>query len=251
MSVGINIDSLHPSQTVRDIQTRDGVLLLDIEQGRCLAISPVGVLIWKELRLNRSADEILNHLYTKFPQVPSERIREDFIGFTTQLSKQELMTHRRARPEHGIPKLIRLLRSHKQLYERRRMVNTSVPRFLLLKAIFGLLIFDALRFRGRFAKIHASIRAWPVAKRSTSSPDVLEKVCQAVNYACVWYPKRVLCLQRSAVTTCLLRHCGLSAEMVVGAQAIPFKAHAWTEVDGQVVNERRHVQRAYMVWDRC
>lgn len=57
-------------------------------------------------------------------------------------------------------------------------------------------------------------------------------------------PKQVLCLQRSAVTTCLMRHNGLRATMVLGAQTLPFKAHAWTEVDGRAVNERRDVQSA-------
>jgi hypothetical protein len=72
-----------------------------------------------------------------------------------------------------------------------------------------------------------------------------------MNYACVFYPKHVLCLQRSAVTTCLLRDCGVPAKMVMGAQKVPFKAHAWTEVNCSAVNERRNVQKVYAVWERC
>ena len=73
----------------------------------------------------------------------------------------------------------------------------------------------------------------------------------AVNYAGVWYPKQALCLQRSFVTTYLLRKYGLSAHMVLGAQKLPFKAHAWVEVEGRAVNERSNVQATYAVWDRC
>jgi hypothetical protein len=53
------------------------------------------------------------------------------------------------------------------------------------------------------------------------------------------------------VTTCLLRTCGIPAQMVIGAQEFPFKAHAWTEVDGRAINERRDVQKVYLVWERC
>ena len=69
--------------------------------------------------------------------------------------------------------------------------------------------------------------------------------------ACIWYWKEVRCLQRSAVTTSLLRHCGVPAQMVIGALEIPFTAHAWTEVDGRAIHERRDVQKIYAVLERC
>ena len=39
--------------------------------------------------------------------------------------------------------------------------------------------------------------------------------------------------------------------MVLGAQKLPFKAHAWVEVGGRAINERSNVQTIYVVWDRC
>src|SRR5580704_7845541 len=88
------------------------------------------------------------------------------------------------------------------------------------------------------------------APRTAAGWNVLRRACVAVNYACVWYPKQALCLQRSFVTTYLLRKHGVAAQMVVGAQKLPFKAHAWVEVGGRAVNERSDVQ-AYGVWERC
>ena len=122
--------------------------------------------------------------------------------------------------------------------------------FLIFKALIGLLVFDLRGFDHDFVKMHAFVRKWPLAQRSPNDQSV-ERISEAVNYACVWYPKRVRCLQRSAVTTCLLRNCGVSAKMVMGAQVLPLKAHAWTEVDGRAINERRDVQRLYQVWERC
>jgi hypothetical protein len=123
-------------------------------------------------------------------------------------------------------------------------------RLVFWKALVGLLLFDCLRLDRNFARMHRLVRNWRTAPRVVS-PDAVALVCRAVNYACVAYPKRMLCLQRSVVTTCLLRSCGLSAQLVIGAQKLPFKAHAWTEVNGCAVNETRNVQSIYQVWERC
>jgi hypothetical protein len=123
-------------------------------------------------------------------------------------------------------------------------------RFLIWKALFGLLAFDVLGFGRSFARMHRFVAARKVAPRLRSS-NVVDRVCEAVNNACVWYPKRVLCLQRSAVITCMLRHYGVPAQMIIGAQKLPFKAHAWIEVGGEAINERNEVQAKYSVWERC
>ena len=124
------------------------------------------------------------------------------------------------------------------------------PRFLIWKALLGLLAFDVLGFGRNFPKMHRFVSRWRVSPR-TAPRDGVDRVCEAINYACVWYPKRALCLQRSAVTTCLLRTCGVPAKMVIGSQNLPFKAHAWTEVNGRAINERRDVLKIYGVWERC
>src|SRR5260370_41558756 len=105
-------------------------------------------------------------------------------------------------------------------------------RFLFLKALVGLVAYDLL-FLGRdFATLHRIVRNWIVTCKEPAL-DTTDRVCDAVNRACIWYPKRALCLQRSSVTTCLLRNCGVSAQLVLGAQKLPFKAHAWDEVNGR------------------
>ena len=81
--------------------------------------------------------------------------------------------------------------------------------------------------------------------------DGVERICAAVDMACIWYPKEVLCLQRSAATACLLKRYGIPAQMVIGAQQMPFRAHAWVEVDGRVVNDKPYTPEMYAVLDRC
>lgn len=120
---------------------------------------------------------------------------------------------------------------------------------LFFRALTALVTYDLLSAMCQFNTIHALVKGWPVT--STPHSDTVDHVCNAVNYACIWYPKQALCLQRSFVTTYLLRKSGVAAQMVLGAQKLPFKAHAWVEVDGRAINERSDVQAAYAVWDRC
>jgi len=121
---------------------------------------------------------------------------------------------------------------------------------LFFRALLLLVTYDILSTLSTFARIHKKVESWTVAP-GPADPHAIQRVCTAVNYACIWYPKQVLCLQCAFVTTYLLRRKGVSARMVLGAQKLPFKAHAWVEVDGRAINERSNVQATYTVWDRC
>ena len=121
---------------------------------------------------------------------------------------------------------------------------------LLLQALFALLLYDILSILRPFKSIHATVKRWRVADKPVGQ-DTIDRVCTAVNCACVWYPKQALCFQRSFVTTYLLRKRGVAAQMVLGAQKLPFKGHVWVEVNGRAVNERSDVQAIYGVWERC
>jgi hypothetical protein len=121
---------------------------------------------------------------------------------------------------------------------------------LFFRALFMLVAYDVLSTFSAFGKIHKMVKRWTVARRPPDA-DAVNRVSTAVNYACIWYPKQVLCLQCAFVTTYLLRKKGILARMVLGAQKLPFKAHAWVEVDGRPINERSNVQATYAVWDRC
>ncbi|PYT66035.1 MAG: lasso peptide biosynthesis B2 protein [Acidobacteria bacterium] len=122
--------------------------------------------------------------------------------------------------------------------------------FLVLQAYLKLIHFDILMARKNFAALYTKVRESPRGKHA-SAPDAVERICAAVDMACIWYWKEVLCLQRSAAATCLLKKYGVPAQMVIGAQQMPFKAHAWVEVNGRVVNDKPYVPEMYAVLDRC
>jgi hypothetical protein len=122
--------------------------------------------------------------------------------------------------------------------------------FLVLQAYLRLIEFDFYLARGNFQALYEKVRSCPV-RRAPVSHDAAETISAAVDVACIWYWKEALCLQRSAATACLMKRYGVRAELVIGAQQMPFRAHAWVEVDGQVVNDKPYMPEMYVVLDRC
>jgi hypothetical protein len=107
-----------------------------------------------------------------------------------------------------------------------------------------------MRF-GNLESIHTLVRKAEITDSGTRLVPSVQELCRAMDLACVFYVKRVLCLQRSAATTLLFRHYGHKAEMVIGAQLYPFRSHAWVEIDGAVANDKPYMLDIYQVLDRC
>lgn len=122
--------------------------------------------------------------------------------------------------------------------------------FLVLRAYLRLIQFDLYLAQGNFNALYEKVRRCPVRKMPVSAIAV-EQICAAVDMACIWYWKEVLCLQRSAAAACLLKRSGVPAQVILGAQQMPFKAHAWVEVDGRIVNDKPYMREIYAVLDKC
>jgi hypothetical protein len=123
--------------------------------------------------------------------------------------------------------------------------------FLLFCRAYLLLIRTDVYLRSRnFSALYEWVRRIPIRK-GPASEDAAEAVSRAVDLAAVWYCKQVLCLQRSATMACLLRQYGVAAQLVIGAKPMPFRAHAWVEVEGQVIGDKPYMSEIYSVLDRC
>ena len=125
-----------------------------------------------------------------------------------------------------------------------------MKRFIIESWLLLLYFEWVMRFQ-EFRDLHHIVREQPVRSPRSVQAVPSEKLCLAMDYACVFYFKRVLCLQRSSATALLLRRHGWSAEMVIGAQMLPFKSHAWCEVNGLVVNDKPYMLDIYKVLERC
>ena len=130
-------------------------------------------------------------------------------------------------------------------------IKESASIFLILKCSILLLAIDCVMHLRSFSALYRLVHTQRAALRSDSAPRSCEELCRAIDFACVFYFKPVLCLQRSAATVLLLRWDGLHPEMVIGAQMLPFQSHAWVEVDGTVVNDRPYIREIYQVLESC
>jgi hypothetical protein len=121
---------------------------------------------------------------------------------------------------------------------------------LACRAYILLIRIDLYLSRGDFAAMYERVRRVRLSKPAESR-EATEAICRAIDIASVWYWKQVPCLQRSAAATCLLRRHGIAAQLVIGAQCMPFRAHAWVEVEGKIVNDKPYISELYAVLDRC
>jgi hypothetical protein len=119
---------------------------------------------------------------------------------------------------------------------------------LTVRAWLELLYIDLVKLRG-----FRALREVVGNRSGTTSPEAvaqIEPVVAAVDRAILLYMKPVLCLQQSAAITRLLRRRGVDAELVIGCHLMPFTAHAWVEVAGNVVAVETRSQEYLKVLDR-
>jgi hypothetical protein len=84
---------------VRETASEDGAVLLDIEQGICFSLNPVGLKIWQLLKTRHSVDEIADELAQAFP-VSRSQLLSDVVVFIQSLEAKRLIR----RPGHTVAK---------------------------------------------------------------------------------------------------------------------------------------------------
>jgi hypothetical protein len=75
---------------VRETASEDGAVLLDIEQGICFSLNPVGLRIWELLKNRCSIDQIADALGKEFP-VPHSQLLSDASEFIEALEGKHLI----------------------------------------------------------------------------------------------------------------------------------------------------------------
>jgi hypothetical protein len=75
---------------VRETASEDGAVLLDIEQGICFSLNPVGLKIWELLKKRYSVDQIADALAQDFA-VPRSQLLFDVVEFLQSLEAKRLI----------------------------------------------------------------------------------------------------------------------------------------------------------------
>jgi len=123
--------------------------------------------------------------------------------------------------------------------------------YLVLKSYMLLVTVQVTLRQDGFKHLHDAIRQCKSRDVVEARRIPYERLCHAVDLACVFYPKTVLCLQRSAAAVFLLRSSGWPAEFVTGCAIGTFESHSWVELVGKIVNDKSYIHEMYQVLDRC
>jgi hypothetical protein len=110
----------------------------------------------------------------------------------------------------------------------------------------------ALQLLG-FHRFYRLVEGWPVlgSVPEVSRGDRARQTLTAVDRARTYYFRHARCLQRAVAAVCFLRMRGVRGELVIGVRKIPFQAHAWMELDGEIVNDDPALLSKYQVITRC
>lgn len=106
---------------------------------------------------------------------------------------------------------------------------------LIIRAFYELVRYDLIDVVFGFQGILKTVKRSRTRRVDSILPT--SEICSAIDTAVCFYGKPVKCLQRSTVTTRLLRHQGARAELVVGYRPVPFMSHSWVEVSGRTIND--------------
>jgi transglutaminase superfamily protein/coenzyme PQQ synthesis protein D (PqqD) len=248
-------------------------VLLSIAEDRVCKLNGVGALTWMILEDNStglSPEEIVSALEQQFEainregellyEVPHEQLHADTVRFLKKMVSMGLLhvsCGAGAREFYsitdGVTGTTSAPATETGQFDSARNELTeelSFSRRETFSAFVGLLVFDLLLKFGGFQTLMKKVEHWPVTEPRSMDRQICMRVRGMVDRAQMYYPKKAMCLQHSAVVTCLLRRRGVPAEMVLAAQTFPPKAHAWAEVSGEVVNDNNSVKSEYRVLKR-
>jgi transglutaminase superfamily protein len=239
------------STDVCSVTDKDGSTILHVRKG--ILFSAIGLAsdLWTRLITHPEGldfDELRGDISFIYPHVAKERIADDLRSILEQLGQKELIAEVKGSngANHAEVRALDLSHAISHFF-----VSTLLTvRFFSLAALFQLFYFDLTQALGGFRFVHQTVNQWPLSKNQI--PNATPSLSAALNHAARYYPKTVLCVQRSAALTCLLRSSGVQAETVIACRKVPFKGHAWVEVSGEVINENPKVQAFYnSVLTRC
>jgi hypothetical protein len=88
----VNFADITIAPGVRETASEDGAVLLDIEQGICFSLNPIGCKIWAMLKQQYSLEQIADSLEREF-HAPRPELLADICDFAAQLEARHLIRH--------------------------------------------------------------------------------------------------------------------------------------------------------------
>jgi hypothetical protein len=229
------------------VTSKDGGLIFDIDHRRFRVLDTVAAEMWKLLNQGKSEPEVVDTI-ARLCNVDRQIVAGDLKKLLASAADVDLAPERVfVTPQ---PESLTNGNGQKSYPWYGQDATTYRPQtrsMTVLKAFIGLIWSDRVLSKHALKGLCRRVSEWPIAETENKhDPELIGRICGAVEKACVWYRKPAVCLQRSAVTTCLLRSEGVAARMVVASKVMPLEPHAWVEVAGYPVNDFPKVRSLYL-----
>jgi hypothetical protein len=226
----------------------DGMVLYSSESQSLYRLNGTAAYIWSLLR--RRSDPLNTEQIHAALQLEAKRLRlegadsfslaatKELVQRLVQLGLVDGPDRSEATAGCGLARLAPKARTFS--------TNTGEQRIAVSTVVWVLFLFAAIDVYLKLAGFNSLLTRIKDYPTELSEPRSAINVCiAALDHAQVYYPKKEMCLRRSAALTLLLRDKGYSAQMVVGAQPYPAKAHAWVELNDQVIGDSVRIKGLY------
>jgi hypothetical protein len=264
------VDHSHP-HTDRVRRHKDGSVLLSIAEDRICKLNGAGALTWmilEDAATGISLDDIVSALEHQFEAINSEgelrydvspeqlqadtsRFLHKMVSLNLVLVSEDALGHRYSIKEGVFGTTSGIARESSEIVASAPVdPDLQCSKIETFIAFIALVAFDLLLKLAGFPYLIKTVERWPTTEPRSTDVEICRRVRASVDRAQMYYPKKAMCLQHSAVVTCLLRRRGVPAQMVLAAQEFPPKAHAWAEVAGRVVNDNDSVKNEYLTLKR-
>jgi hypothetical protein len=87
----MSLDDIVIAPGVRETASEDGAVLLDIDQGICFSLNPVGLKIWEMLKQHYALEQIVDALEREF-HIPRVDLAVDVREFVGELEVKHLIS---------------------------------------------------------------------------------------------------------------------------------------------------------------
>ena|ERR1700716_3429125 len=88
----LSVEDISIAPGVKETASADGAVLLDIAQGICFSLNPVGLKIWNMLKRHYTIEQITDSLEHEF-HAPRTELLADIRDFVAALEAKHLIFH--------------------------------------------------------------------------------------------------------------------------------------------------------------
>lgn len=231
------------------VTSGDGGLIFDLDHRRFRVLDPVASKMWTLLSEGKPESEVVN-VITELCKVDAHLVAADLKKLLASAAELDLVPSRlliTPQPEAPPATNGKAQQSYPWYGQDATAYRPKTQVWRVLKARLGLLWFDRILTKHGLKGLCRRVSEWPLKTTGhQSDPEIIGRICAAVERACVWYRKPAVCLEISAVETCMLRDEGVDARMVIASKIMPLEPHAYVEVNGHPVNDFPKVRTLYL-----